>query len=143
MNITSENAVEMQKLSAEARKANNKKRAEARELIKSKGVKALLEEYGVSIDKMSAQQKTEISMHLLTELLSAEHLMKLKHSLRLEELDYKHELETLAKLNNQVLQVNQPSEGATGLSIEQALASGLINKDTISMNDVNVLSLYV
>ncbi|MFS1420511.1 hypothetical protein BCU26_016695 [Vibrio splendidus] len=142
--ITNDNAVEMQRLSAEARKANNKKRAEARELVKSKGVKALLEEYGVSIDKMTAQQKSEISMHLMTELLSAEHLLKVKHALKLEELDYRHEIETLARINNQALQSMQESNGsATGLTLEQALASGLINKDTISMNDVNVLSLYV
>ncbi|HFQ5589224.1 TPA: hypothetical protein ACGUM0_003940 [Vibrio vulnificus] len=136
-NITVENAHAMQAKSAEARKRNNEEKAMLRKAmldsIKTKTLKEISDELNIGVN-LSNDVKQEVYTHLLKAMIDVEVIEKAKHRFKTEQMLNKYELDGTAK---------ESGTRSVGLTLKEAIAKGVINKESIGVDDVELLELYV
>ena len=141
----SEAAKEAQEKSVASRKENSaykaKLKKEALELIKQKTMNELVEELNVNVS-MSNEVKQEIYAYLMKAIIDVEVVEKAKHRFKTEQLFTKHELDEIQKESPSKQDININATGEK-LSIKQALQSGLIDSERVSLDDLNLLRGFV
>lgn len=123
----------------ERAKAREQRKQEVLELIKQKSMSELVEELQIKVG-MSNEVKQDIYAYLLKALIDVEIVEKAKHKFKTEQMFTKFELDEMLK--------EQPAKqdiSLTGqkMSLKEALKSELIDESRISLDDVNMLRMYV
>ncbi|MCF5844240.1 hypothetical protein [Aeromonas veronii] len=123
----------------ERAKEREKRKLEVLELIKSKTLAELVDELKIDIN-MGNEVKQDVYSYLLKALIDVEVVEKAKHRFKTEQLFTKHELDELLKEQPSKQDINITGEK---MSVADALKSGLIDESRISIDDVNMLRMYV
>ncbi|EMC8460730.1 hypothetical protein K6754_23815 [Vibrio alginolyticus] len=125
----------------ERAKERERRKLEVLELIKSKTLTELVEELKINVN-IGNEVKQEVHAYLLKALIDVEVTEKAKHRFKIEQLFTKFELDELLKESpsKQDISINRAGEK---LSIKQALQSGLIDSERVSLDDLNFLRGFV
>ncbi|HAT8506066.1 TPA: hypothetical protein I7217_16895 [Vibrio vulnificus] len=137
--FNSEEAKAAQLKSAEARSLNAKRRAEVKALAQQFSLNEAIRESGLDVS-LTNEQKLEIKMHFLKNVLAPLAIDTQRHNHKLVEMVAQNELDEILKEQPTKQDISLTSEK---MSIQQAMKSGLIDDSRISIDDLNFLRGFI
>ncbi|HDY7993856.1 TPA: hypothetical protein ACGUON_000712 [Vibrio vulnificus] len=137
--FNSEEAKAAQLKSAEARSLNAKRRAEVKAFAKQLSLNEMIKDNGLDVS-LTNEQKLEIKMHFLKNVLAPLAIDVQRHNHKLVEMVAQNELDEILKEQPTQQDIRLTSEK---MSIQQAMKSGMIDESRISIDDLNFLRGFV
>ncbi|MFA4726324.1 hypothetical protein [Vibrio vulnificus] len=137
--FNSEEAKAAQLKSAEARSLNAKRRAEVKALAQQLSLNEMIKDNGLDVS-LTNEQKLEIKMHFLKNVLAPLAIDTQRHNHKLVEMVAQNELDEILKEQPTQQDIRLTSEK---MSIQQAMKSGMIDESRISIDDLNFLRGFV
>lgn len=137
--FSSEEAKEAQLKSANARSENAKRRGAIRDLAKQVSVSEVLSQNELDMN-LTNEQKLEIKMHFLKAVLAPLAIDAQRHGHKLIEMVAQSEVDEMMK---ETSSKQEASLSGDKLSLYDALSSGVIDANRISIDDVNLIRGFV
>lgn len=137
--FNSEEAKAAQLKSAEARSLNAKRRAEVKAFAQQLSLNEMIKDNGLDVS-LTNEQKLEIKMHFLKNVLAPLAIDVQRHNHKLVEMVAQNELDEILKEQPTQQDIRLTSEK---MSIQQAMKSGMIDESRISIDDLNFLRGFV
>lgn len=137
--FNSEEAKAAQLKSAEARSLNAKRRAEVKALAQQLSLNEMIKENGLDVS-LTNEQKLEIKMHFLKNVLAPLAIDTQRHNHKLAEMVAQNELDEILKEQPTKQDISLTGEK---MSIQQAMKSGLIDESRVSIDDLNFLRGFI
>ncbi|HDY7737137.1 TPA: hypothetical protein RQJ91_000670 [Vibrio vulnificus] len=137
--FNSEEAKAAQLKSAEARSLNAKRRGEVKALAQQLSLNEMIKDNGLDVS-LTNEQKLEIKMHFLKNVLAPLAIDTQRHNHKLVEMVAQNELDEILKEQPTKQDISLTSEK---MSIQQAMKSGLIDESRVSIDDLNFLRGFI
>ncbi|PMO04337.1 hypothetical protein BCT19_01245 [Vibrio splendidus] len=133
-----ESGKKAQLLSAKSRSENAQRRNELKAIAKV-SLSELLSEHGLDVS-LTNEQKLEVKMHFLKQVLAPLAVDTQRHNHKLVEMVVQQELDEMLKESPSKQDIKVSGEK---MSLVDALKSGVVDDSRISLEDINFLRGYV
>ncbi|HDY7528526.1 TPA: hypothetical protein RQJ59_001784 [Vibrio vulnificus] len=137
--FNSEEAKAAQLKSAEARSLNAKRKAEVKAFAQQLSLNEMIKDNGLDVS-LTNEQKLEIKMHFLKNVLAPLAIDTQRHNHKLVEMVAQNELDEILKEQPTKQDISLTGEK---MSIQQAIKAGLIDDSRISIDDLNFLRGFI